>query len=168
MAKQKSPALPYSCQNKEQTMEAIRKLGDSQRELIRIETEINDAIAEITSAHKSDIEVLKTHIKTLTIGIQTWCEAHREELCGHGGKTANLVTGEVSWRQRPPSVGIRAVDKVLETLRALGLERFIRNKEEPNKEAMLADPKAVSGISGITIITGVEDFTVNPFEQEVA
>ncbi len=57
---------------------------------------------------------------------------------------------------------------MLETLRALGLERFIRNKEEPNKEAMLADPKAVSGISGITIITGVEDFTVNPFEQEVA
>ncbi len=36
MAKQKSPALPYSCQNKEQTMEAIRKLGDSQRELTRL------------------------------------------------------------------------------------------------------------------------------------
>ena len=57
---------------------------------------------------------------------------------------------------------------MLETLRSLGLGRFIRSKEEPNKEAMLADPKAVSGIAGITIVTGIEDFVIEPFEVEVA
>lgn len=166
--RQKAPALVYACQNKEQTMEAIRTLGDTQRELTRIETEMNDAIAEITSARKTDIEALKTRIEALLTGVQTWCEANRADLCKGGVKTANLITGEVSWRQRPPSVGIRSVDKVLETLRNLKLDRFIRSKEEPNKEAMLADPHAVSGIAGITINSGVEDFAVTPFEQEVA
>lgn len=168
MAKQKAKAIEFVCQSKDQTMESIRALGDAQRELTRIETTMNDQIAEITAANKAEIDALKTRIESLTAGIHTWCEAHRAELCANGGKTANLITGEVAWRQRPPSVSIRAVDKVLDTLRALGLSRFIRSKEEPNKEAMLADPKAVSGIAGISIVTGVEDFTVQPFEVDVA
>ena len=156
------------CQSKELTAEAIRALGDAQRELTRVETEINDQIAAITAERKGEIEAIKTRIETLTGGIQTWCEAHRAELLSGGGKEANLITGLVKWRQRPPSVSIRSVDKVLETLRSLGLGRFIRSKEEPNKEAMLADPKAVSGIAGITIVTGIEDFVIEPFEVEVA
>ena len=156
------------CQSKELTAEAIRALGDAQRELTRVETEINDQIAAITAERKGEIEAIKTRIETLTGGIQTWCEAHRVELLAGGGKEANLITGLVKWRQRPPSVSIRSVDKVLETLRSLGLGRFIRSKEEPNKEAMLADPKAVSGIAGITIVTGIEDFVIEPFEVEVA
>ncbi len=156
------------CQSKELTAEAIRALGDAQRELTRVETEINDQIAAITAERKGEIEAIKTRIETLTGGIQTWSEAHRVELLAGGGKEANLITGLVKWRQRPPSVSIRSVDKVLETLRSLGLGRFIRSKDEPNKEAMLADPKAVSGIAGITIVTGIEDFVIEPFEVEVA
>lgn len=165
--RQKAPALAYACQTKEDTQSAICELGLVQRELVRVETEINDQIAAITDSRKVQIEALKMRSEALLKGIQTWCEAHRAELCKDGGKTANLITGEVSWRQRPPSVSIRAVDKVLETLRALGLDRFIRTKEEPNKEAMLADPKTVQGIAGVTINAGVEDFAVTPFEQEV-
>lgn len=167
MAKQKTKAAAFVCQSKDMTMDAIRNLGDAQRELKRIETEINDTLAAATAARKDRIDALRTQVETLSAGIQTWCEANRTQLCAGGGKTANLVTGEVSWRQRPPSVSIRAVDKVIDTLRALGLARFLREKVEPNKEAMLADPVAVSGIAGINIVTGVEDFIVAPFEIEV-
>ncbi|MDO8941502.1 MAG: host-nuclease inhibitor Gam family protein [Methylicorpusculum sp.] len=166
--KHKAPAVGYVCQDKEQTQLAIKLLGDTQRELTRIETELNDEIATITDRRKTQINALKTRIDSLLNGIQTWCEANRAELCKDGGKTANLLTGEVSWRQRPPSVSIRAVDKVLETLKALKLTRFIRTKEEPNKDAMLADPETVQGIAGVTINKGVEDFAVVPFEQEIA
>ena len=168
MAKQKTKAAPWVCQSKEQTAEAIRALGDAQRELTRIQTGVNDQIAALTDECKGQIDALQTRIGTLTDGIQTWCEAHRAELLAGGGKEANLITGQVRWRQRPPSVSIRSRDKVLETLRALGLGRFIRSKDEPNKEAMLADPKAVSGVAGISIVTGLEDFVVEPFEVEVA
>jgi len=163
----KAPAAQWVCQSKDMTMDAIRTLGDAQRELLRIETDINDRIAALTAARKDEIETLTATIERLKSGIQTWCEAHRVELLSAGGKEANLITGLVKWRQRPPSVSIRAVPKVLDTLRSLGLTRFIRSKDEPNKDAMLADPAAVSGIAGITIVTGVEDFVIEPFEVEV-
>ena len=46
----------------------------------------------------------------------------------------------------------------------MGLGRFVRVKNEPNKDAMLNEPDAVRGIAGISIVTGVEDFIVTPFE----
>ena len=55
------------------------------------------------------LQEITARIETLQAGIQTYCEAHRDELTSGGKtKTANLVTGEVSWRQRPPSVSIRS------------------------------------------------------------
>ena len=39
-------------------------------------------------------------------------------------------------------------------------------KNEPNKEAMLNEPDAVRGIAGISIVSGVEDFIVVPFEAQ--
>ena len=132
-----------------------------------METEINDILADATAARKDRIDALKERIDGLTEGVATWCAANRAALCPGGVKTANLVTGEVSWRQRPPSVSIRAADKVLAKLKALGLHRFVRTAETPNKEAMLAEPKAVDGIAGISIVTGVEDFTIAPYEIDV-
>ena len=99
--------------------------------------------------------------------MHTFCEANRAELTNGGKvKTANLVTGDVSWRLRPPSVSIRGADTVIETLKRLALGRFVRAKEEVNKEAILNEPDAVKGVAGISIVTGVEDFVITPFEQE--
>ncbi|KFB96134.1 exonuclease inhibitor, partial [Trabulsiella guamensis ATCC 49490] len=95
-------------------------------------------------------------------------EANRAELTRDGKtKTANLTTGEVRWRARPPSVTIRKVEDVIAMLKKLSLGKFLRNKEEINKEAILASPTEVKGIAGIAIKTGVEDFEIIPFEQSV-
>ncbi|MEF9839204.1 host-nuclease inhibitor Gam family protein, partial [Escherichia coli] len=48
----------------------------------------------------------------------------------------------------------------------MGLERFIRTKEEVNKQAILAEPDAVKGIAGIKVNKGAEGFEVEPFEQD--
>lgn len=164
--KLKTKAQVYAPQSRLDCQADIKRLGDLQREQTRLAADMNDEIANITKACAPNLELLKEQIETLQTGVQTWCEAHREELCGKG-KTANLITGEVSWRQRPPSVAIRGADTVLETLRRLGLGRFIRTKEEPNKEAMLNEPDAVRGVAGITLVTGVEDFLIAPFEIAV-
>ena len=152
-------------QSKADAMRDIKAIGDLQRELGRIEADINDQIANLTKQAAPKIESLRERLTELQAGVHTWCEAHRVELCGKG-KTANLVTGEVSWRQRPPSVSIRGADTVLETLLRMGLGRFVRVKNEPNKEAMLNEPDAVRGIAGISIVSGVEDFIVVPFEAQ--
>ncbi|TPC97987.1 host-nuclease inhibitor protein Gam [Escherichia coli] len=163
----KNAAAAYVPQSRDAVVCDIRRIGDLQRKAARLETEMNDAIAEITEKYASQIAPLKTSIETLSKGVQGWCEANRDELTNGGKvKTANLVTGDVSWRQRPPSVSIRGVDAVMETLERLGLQRFIRTKQEINKEAILLEPKAVAGVAGITVKSGIEDFSIIPFEQE--
>ena len=166
----KSKTLAAVPQSKNDCAESIRLLGDLQREFARQRGALIDHIAAVSQAHQPALADLSDRMLGLLGGIQAWCEAHRVDLCGEAdklGKTANLVTGEVSWRQRPPSVAIRGADTVLETLLRMGLGRFVRVKNEPNKEAMLNEPDAVRGIAGITIVSGVEDFIVVPFEAQV-
>lgn len=163
----KTPAASSVPQSKTDCASYIKSLGDVQRDFERQRADMNDAIALITKNYQPALEALQTRMAALQTGVQTWCEANRAALCDGHSKTANLVTGEVSWRQRPPSVGIRGADTVIETLLRMGLDRFVRTKEEVNKEAMLNEPDAVRGIAGITLNTGLEDFSITPFSVEV-
>jgi phage host-nuclease inhibitor protein Gam len=61
-------------------------------------------------------------------------------------KTVALTTGEIGWRLRPPKVVVRGVEAVLDKLKRMGLDRFIRTKEEINKEAILNEPDAVARV----------------------
>ncbi len=64
---------------------------------------------------------------------------------------------------------MRGVDAVLTRLHIMGLNQFIRRKEEVNKEAILETPFAhpVRQVDGITIMQR-EEFIVAPFETELA
>lgn len=163
----KNKAQIYVPQTRDDAAADIRKIGDIQRQFARQAAAMNDAIAEITHAHQPLLDALGEQIKTLQDGVQGYCEAHRDDLTDGGKvKTANLVTGEVQWRKRPPSVSVRGADSVIETLKRLGLTRFVRTNEEVNKEAILNEPDQVKGVAGLKVITGVEDFVITPFEQE--
>lgn len=164
----KSQAQIYVPQSRDDAAADIRKIGDLQRQLQRASTDMNDQIAQITASFQPHLDAVGEQIKTLQDGVQGYCEAHRQELTNDGKvKTANLITGDVQWRQRPPSVRLSKSEVLLETLARLGLSRFIRTKEEVNKDAILDEPDAVRGVAGITVVTGVEDFVITPFEQEV-
>ncbi|EFR0684360.1 host-nuclease inhibitor protein Gam [Salmonella enterica] len=163
----KAAAASYTPQSKEQVSADIKKIGDIQRELTRIETDANDQIAVIMGQNTPKIEALRAELDVLQKGVQTWCEANRSSITKSGSKTANLITGEVAWRTKPDSVSIKGVELVLETLKKLKLDRFIRRKEEVNKDAILADKKAVENIKGISIVSGKETFSITPFEQEI-
>ena len=166
-ARIKAAAAAYAPQTKDDCAADIRKLGDLQREIARTTAAMNDEIAAVTERYQPGLEALKGQAGNLQAGIQTWCEAHRHELTEGGRvKTANLVTDEMQWRQRPPSIIIHGAEAVIATLKRLGLGRFVRTREEPNKEAMLNEPDVVRGVAGITVVTGVEDFVITPFEQQ--
>jgi Mu-like prophage host-nuclease inhibitor protein Gam len=146
----------------------IRRIGDLNRELLRGQAAMNDEIAAITERYQPLLESVKEQITPLQAGVQVWCEANRHSLTRDGKvKTANFTTGEVQWRQRPPSVSVRGADVVIEALKRLGLGRFVRTKEEINKDAILAEPDAAKGIAGLMVVSGVEDFVITPFEAEV-
>jgi phage host-nuclease inhibitor protein Gam len=162
----KTKAQVYVPQSRDEAAADIRKIGDLQRSLTRASTEMNDAIASITQNFQPRMDAIREQLVTLQEGVQGYCEAHRLELTDGGKvKTANLITGEVQWRQRPPSVSVRGSETVIQMLKRLGLGRFVRTKEEVNKEAILNEPDEVRGVAGLTVVTGVEDFVITPFEQ---
>ncbi|OBX09726.1 host-nuclease inhibitor protein Gam [Gallibacterium salpingitidis] len=162
----KSDTVRY--QTREEVEIAIKEVGDLQRELQRLATHQNDELASITERYAPKIAELQEQIKPLQKAIEIWCETNRAELTNNGKtKTGSFNTGEVQWRQRPPSVLIRKADDVLDRLRQLGLTRFIRTKDEVNKEAMLAEAELAATVTGVTIKKGVEDFVIAPFEQGV-
>lgn len=163
----KAAAASYTPQSREQVSIDIKKIGDIQRELTRIEADANDQIAVIMNQNTPKVEALRAELDVLQKGVQTWCEANRSSITKGSSKTANLITGEVSWRTKPDSVSIKGVELVLEALKKLKLDRFIRRKEEINKDAILADKKAVENIKGISIVSGKEVFSITPFEQEI-
>lgn len=161
----KAPALTVNVpQSKEMAAQQLHQLGIVMREHTRLTTELNDQIAALTQDAQPRLEKLQTQAQRLQSGLQTWCEANRAMLLADGGKTANLITGEVSWRIRPPSVTVRGVEDVIAQLQSNQLNRFVREKFEINKEAILNDPEAVSAIKGLTVVSGVEDFIATPFE----
>lgn len=155
-------------QNNGEAASDIKQIGDLQRDLARQTAEMNDAIAHITQTYQKPLEAIGKQIDGLQKGVQAYCEAHRDDLTNGGKvKTANLITGEIQWRKRPPSVRITGAESVIAALKGFNLGRFVRSKEEVNKEAILNEPDAVKGVAGIKIEKDIEDFVITPFEQEV-
>jgi len=154
-------------QTRDEVAEAIAKIGQHQRERAIIEAAMNGDLAERKAAFEAQAKPHADAISELTQGIATWCEANRATITAGGKvKFAEFATGEVKWRLRPPSVVIKGVDKVLEGLKSLGLDRFLRTKEEIDKEAILREPDALKGVRGVSI-TQKEDFVVVPFETKL-
>jgi phage host-nuclease inhibitor protein Gam len=165
--KVKTQAAVGVMQSRDEVIDAVAKIGELVRERTRIETAMNDEMAAIKAQYEMDAQPHGERITALSAGVQAWCEAHRMDLTQGGKtKTVQLPTGEVKWRVTPPSVSIKGTEAVLQLLRNKQLVQFIRAKEEVNKEAILADPKGVAGIAGITI-KQVEEFVIEPFSAQL-
>ncbi len=158
-------------QSRAEAVDAIAQIGQSQRELSRIEAAMNDELSAIKQRYEEEAAPFKKQIGDLTTGVQTWCEANRSVLTdGNKTKTVNLSSGVVKWRMTPPSVkiGRGLTGAVLASIRLAGLaDLFIRTSEELNKEAILAAPEKVAGIGGLSIHQA-EEFVIEPYAEEIA
>jgi phage host-nuclease inhibitor protein Gam len=152
---------------REEADEFIYKIGEASRDRQLAETAMNEDIAKIKAEYEAKAGPAAVSISKLTWGLQTWCEAHRKELLDGDSKTVKFGNGEVSWRNRPASVSLRGVEKIIEWLRAHKRRRFLRIKYEVNKEAMLAHPRAARKVPGVKIESAGEDFIVAPFESQL-
>lgn len=151
---------------------AISEIGSAQRHRLRIEAQMNDQIASTKEHYETLAQPYNEKILELRAGVQIYCEANRDKLT-QGGKVkfANFTSGEVKWRFTPPSVSVKAVKATIELLRKKGFGRFLRDKTEVNKDAILAEKDAdkalaKAGVAGITI-GQKEEFVIEPFETKL-
>lgn len=154
-------------QSRDEVNEAIAKLGRQQRERLRIESVMNDELAQVKAGHDALAKPLGESIAELSKGLHLWCEANRASLTQDGKvKFHDFATGQVKWRLRPPSIAIRGADAVLKTLKNMGMGRFIRTKDEIDKDALLRELDVARDIGGITV-SQKEDFVVVPHESQI-
>lgn len=190
--KAKAPAAIDVPQSKDQCAQDLFQLGELQRERTRLAADMNDAIAGIAASAQPQLDALQAQIDRLFSGIQAWCEAHRAEITNNMKvKTANFLTGEVVWRINTPSCTVRGEELVLQTLKKCGLHSYIRTSESVNKEAVISthmaartitpeeaaassdkrqvldDWRGLSLVAGLKVTSGVETFSVAPFERRV-
>lgn len=163
----KNLALVSSPQSMDECATYINDIGRINREIAANTAAMNDEIAEVTERYNANFNALKLKLKELQSGVQCWCEANRDVLTNGGkAKSGYFVTGSVQWRQKPPSVTVTGVDAVISVLKSMGLGRFVRTKEEVNKDAILNEKDAIKGVPGLVIKSGVEEFVIEPFEQD--
>lgn len=154
-------------QTQQEVADAIAAIGIAQRHRDRIQAAMNDELAALRKQYEEQAKPFADEIKARASGVQLWCEAHRDEITNGGKrKSCSMSSGEVKWRMRPPSVAVRGVEAVIDALKSLGLTRFLRVKEEVNREAILADPEAAAAVRGITV-SQREDFVIVPHETDL-
>jgi phage host-nuclease inhibitor protein Gam len=162
----KHPVVPVPA-TLEEAAEFVSRIGKEQREIIRVQTELNEKVEKLKAGAMAKSKIHETNTSQLVEGLFAYAEAHRDELTDGGKrKTVEVPTGLFGWRLTPPAVSLRNVEKVLELLKSLSLFRFIRKKEEIDKEAMLKDPDIAKAVKGVTI-SQREEFIVKPAELEV-
>lgn len=156
--------------SREEVNDAIQQIGDAQRERIRIEASMNDAIAREKADHDAKAKPFADKIAELSKGVQLYCEAHKAALTEDGKvKTHTFATGDVSWRTTPPSVALRGVEAVITyLLKRRKLRKYLRRaKWEINKEALLADREEIKdSIPGVTFAQR-EEFAIKPNESKI-
>jgi phage host-nuclease inhibitor protein Gam len=145
----------------------VARIGEVQRQISRLEHDMNDRLNPIKQQFEDAAKPLKAELSTLQQAVQMWAEANKSELLASKIKTAKLSTGEVGWRTSTPSVRITGLNVVIERLKQLGLAKFLRTKEEVNKEAILAAPTEVEHVKGIAIVQS-EMFWIKPFGSEIS
>lgn len=157
-------------QTKDEARSYVARVGVLNRQIARDQANLNDRIAKLKEAAEVAAAPLQEEADRLTEGLKIWGEANRRELTGGDKtKTVDLGTGEIKWRLQPPRVTIRGgVEAVIEACKRLGLQRFVRTKEEISKEAMQSEAEIARTIPGVSIGSEGEAFVVEPFEVELA
>ncbi|MDG3580388.1 host-nuclease inhibitor Gam family protein [Rhizobium sp. YJ-22] len=166
MKKTKAKAIARVPQNRQEAVQSVGRIGELRRLIAGHKAVAEDKVRLAGEQLEQDTALLTAELAEHERGLQTYCEANRAALTGENKvKFHDFGTGRINWRARPASVRIKGVEIVIEAIKQLGFrKKFIRTKEEINKEAMLADPETARKIEGVTITSDGEDFLIEPSE----
>lgn len=138
--------------------QALREIGEIDRDLALIEGDTNHAIDELKAKAKTDSKPLLDRKAALELAMKEFCEANRGEFAKV--KTKALTFGSVGFRLST-RVLIKRIGDTVQALKDLGLTQCLRIKEEPDKEAM----KSLSAETLAEVGAGLR--TENAFGYEI-
>lgn len=162
----KRPVIPVP-KSLDEAAEFLRQIGEEQRATDAVQSALNAKVDELKTKAMADTMPHQEKISELVEGLFAFAEANRNELTDKGKrKTVEVPTGIFGWRITPPAISLHNIKLILENLKLLKLDRFIRTKEEVNKEAMLIEQEVAKTVKGVSV-SQHEEFIVKPAELEV-
>ena len=111
---------------------ALREVGLLERELESIDADAQKQIAEIKGAAAKAGEPLRTRIIEISAKVGAFAEYNKDDLF-KDRKSVELTFGVFGYRK---STSISVKKTTIELLKKLKLGRYVRIKEEPDKDAM--------------------------------
>jgi phage host-nuclease inhibitor protein Gam len=130
----------------------LKEIGLLESDLDAIDSEAHKAIAEIKTDAASRGEGKRKRIAELSGLLGAFAEYNKDELF-RDRKSVHLLFGVFGYR-KSTSVGVKKT--TLELLKRLKFDKYIRIKEEPNKEAMVAlDDEALAQVDAVRKVKNV-------------
>lgn len=130
--------------------QALMRIGQIERSLTNLELGMNKTIDRAKESKAAAAEPLLREKKVLERDLEKFCVKNRE---GFGGAKSRVLNfGTVRFREASKLV-IHSVSNTLAGLKSLlgtGAERFIRTREEPDKEALETMPDETLSRIGVT------------------
>lgn len=153
--------------------EELKAYAQSQSKLKKIEAEIELAVQKIRDRHKSNIANLMEQRDMSFEKLKAYAEGNRETLFTRK-KSIDWGFGVLGYRIGTPKVEkIRGVtwDALLGLLKGAGFDRFVRAKEDVDKEKIIASREDIEvmanlGKLGISVVQD-ETFFVEAKEEDL-
>ena len=133
MIKNKSNAKFLMLSNWDEVDLRLRRIGEIQIALEKIEGDMTLRINDIRQDYKESIGIFESERRDLEEAITSFSEMHKDEFTK--ARSKDLTFGLVAYRV-VRKIMIRSNEACVAALRALKLDQYIRVTEEPNKEAM--------------------------------
>lgn len=148
---------------------AVDELARLTVELRTGEAERDAEIQKVRARYEPAITVVTDTIKLLALSVEKFAEDHREELFVGKVKSAETPLAVFGFRLGQPTLKTLSKawtwERVLEALRAAGMKRFVREKAEPDKDAMKQHLTAEQLASVGCRIDQAETFFVEPKDR---
>jgi phage host-nuclease inhibitor protein Gam len=142
----------------------VAEIAAVDRRLAALEAKLSRTLERAQAVAAGTAAPLQARRRTLEEGLETYCEAERPALTQNGRtKTVHFPAGDAGWKKTPDRVVVDgALDVLAARFEALGLQRFLRVRSEPDKAAMLREAAIAGAVEGVRIVSGGESFFVRP------
>jgi phage host-nuclease inhibitor protein Gam len=146
----------------------VQQIGKFQKEQRRTKDRYSGKIKTLETESQIKITSIEKAIERRTIALFIFLKRNWDELTQKGKKKViKLITESIRIKDTQPAVQIQNQKKVIEALETHNLGQFIKIIKKVKKRAILANPKLIVGIKGLSI-TRREIFVVKPKETGIA
>jgi len=156
-----------SCQSWNDVDEAIKRMGELDIAMERIQGDATIRINEVKNEAKRKAAPLSEERKKLEKAVQAFCEAHKDEFAKRRSKALNF--GTIGYRLVRSVAVPRDKDKVaalIKSLKAFGLQGCIKIEEKPDRDKIAEQDDATIAKLGLKR-TVKDNFRVQPDMERI-